>query len=835
MRSPLLAGRGTGLRPALTSLLRAGRRGRIPRVCTARYRVPNSVPKIASRRGSDRMPAFLTPRHFDGWPRLAADQAARHFVEGEVRARQALGLARGCRVARPPSDPRPGPGAPAALPGGRDPGHRVRRPHREPGARAAPPRRGQRPDRAGGRATRGRPGGDQHRDRRGRRDRPRGPVRRPRPADRRAHRVQPPDGHRHRLQGAGRRRASLLLRRQPHGAVRRQGVPDLPGGLHDVRGRDPRLVGPPRLGHGLSRRLHVGDQRLVLGLEGPARPLHPLLRDQPPQGPPQRAPGADLREQRARRGSSVRQPIYFVLSDSQDLTLSPAYFEKRGFGIGATYRYVRREGSRGRARAGSTSTTRRTRRTTTPTAGWRASGTRRSSPRGWSSRRTSPASATTRSSPSSATRSTSGAGSASIRTSRSPSAGRSGTSSGRLFFYQDLTTDEPIELLRLPELRLNAFQQPIPGLPGLLFELDTSYINFVRDIGSDGQRLDLAPRLFYPVSPGGFFTITPRVGLRETIYDTKVVGTKEDRGFIVEDTRKELTVRSLFEAGADFDARAQRVFDLDGALGIQKLQHVIEPRVSYNFLDGDDSDDLPQWDGIDTIRPGHTVTYSLTNRLKARAVGEEDRPGRVWELIRFTLSQTYTIEPDPIVTTVVGTPAPPPTTHHHDRGGAAAKACVRRPSRCRRPRPLSVTPKRLSDVVADLILEPALRRPVPGHGVLRPVRVPRHGGHDRLLLRGGALARRLRHAPRRRRPARLHPGLARGQDRDSAGPSGSRATTTSTPAPSSRTASRSTSASSAGASPRPSSTGSTRTSSGSASTCWSWGSTASGGHSPASQ
>ena len=98
-------------------------------------------------------------------------------------------------------------------------------------------------------------------------------------------------------------------------------------------------------------------------------------------------------------------------------------------------------------------------------------------------------------------------------------------------------------------------------------------------------------------------------------------------------------------------------------MGIRKLQHVIEPRVSYDYLDGDDADDLPQWDGIDSIQPGHTVSYSLINRLKARSVGEEDRPGRVWEVVRFTLSQTYTIDVDP-------------------------------------------GEKRLSDAVADLILEP---------------------------------------------------------------------------------------------------------------------------------
>ena len=213
-------------------------------------------------------------------------------------------------------------------------------------------------------------------------------------------------------------------------------------------------------------------------------------------------------------------------------------------------------------------------------------------------------SATTSSSASSATRSTSGARQRLESNVSLTQRWEKWNFFGRLFFYQDLTTDEPVELQRLPELRLSAFQQPVPWLPGLLFEMDSSYNYFVRDIGSDGQRLDVAPRLSYPVSPGGLFTITPRVGFRETLYDTRVVGTKEDRGFIVEDTEKEFTVRSLFEAGVDFDARAQRVFDLGGAFGIQKLQHLIEPRVSYNYLDGDDSKDLPQWDGIDTDHAG---------------------------------------------------------------------------------------------------------------------------------------------------------------------------------------------------------------------------------------
>ena len=220
-------------------------------------------------------------------------------------------------------------------------------------------------------------------------------------------------------------------------------------------------------------------------------------------------------------------------------------------------------------------------------------------------------------------------------------------------------------------------------------------------------------------------------------------------------------MRSLFEAGVDLDARAQRVFDLDGAYGIQKLQHLIEPRVSYNFLDGDDSRDLPQYDGIDTITPGHTVTYSLTNRLKARAVGQDDQPGRVWEVIRFTLSQTYTIDPEAIVTTS----AVPIADADHDHRRRAAPPAGSGNRADHHDHHVERHPQAALGRRGGPHPRAALGHPLPRHGDLRSVRGPRHHGHHRPLLRGGALAGLVRHPPRRRRPARLHPGRRRGPDR----------------------------------------------------------------------
>jgi len=381
------------------------------------------------------------------------------------------------------------------------------------------------------------------------------------------------------------------------------------------------------------------------------------------------------------KGFFFRQPIYFVLSDSQDLTVAPAYFQKRGFGLGATYRYVRTEGSQGEIdgfylhdklespdygpNRGVVSI--RHEEIFTPRLNLKVDAGYVSDDQFLSQF-------------------------GNTLDERSAQRLESNVSLtqrwdkwnfvGRLFAYQDLTTTEPIELQRLPDLSLTAFKQPIPGVPGLLFEMNSSYVDFVRDIGSSGQRLDIEPSVSYPISPGGFFTFTPRIGFHETMYDTKVVGTSVDHGIVIEDTDKAFVARSLIEAGADLEARAYRVFDLDGAFGIAKLQHVIEPRVSYSYIDGDDPNDLPQWDGIDVIKPSNVITYSLVNRLKARAVSDGDRPGRVWEVIRFTLSQTYTIDPTPTSNIVFGTPGQTSSTI------------------------TTTTPNHLSDIGADLIFEP---------------------------------------------------------------------------------------------------------------------------------
>src|SRR2546425_1077852 len=95
---------------------------------------------------------------------------------------------------------------------------------------------------------------------------------------------------------------------------------------------------------------------------------------------------------------------------------------------------------------------------------------------------------------------------------------------GRAYWYQDLTTERPVELQRVPELTLQGVRQTLPGLPGFLYQVDTSAVNFFREVGSEGFRYDLHPVVSRPVALARYATVTPFVGGRVTLYSVTVNG-----------------------------------------------------------------------------------------------------------------------------------------------------------------------------------------------------------------------------------------------------------------------------------------------------------------------
>jgi LPS-assembly protein len=217
---------------------------------------------------------------------------------------------------------------------------------------------------------------------------------------------------------------------------------------------------------------------------------------------------------------------------------------------------------------------------------------------------------------------------------------------GNVLWYQDLNVRPKVELQRVPDVRLVAIPQPIPWLrnvPGarhLLFEMESSFTNFVRDVGPGGVRVDAHPRLLLPVPIASVVTLTPFVGARGTLYTERVVGSQLVESIPVEQTVDDTRIRGQVEWGVEAMTRIARVFPAGGRLGLEAVRHVIEPRVTLLQIRGTNQDDIPQYDPfIDAIGNTDQLAFSVTQRLYAKtAVGPNQGPVR-WEAVRLTLAQ----------------------------------------------------------------------------------------------------------------------------------------------------------------------------------------------------
>jgi len=219
---------------------------------------------------------------------------------------------------------------------------------------------------------------------------------------------------------------------------------------------------------------------------------------------------------------------------------------------------------------------------------------------------------------------------------------------GNVYWYQDLTTPAAIELNRVPEITVTRNRTPVPGVPGLLWDFDGQATNVVRTIGSEGVRVDVHPRITRPVSVFGFFTVSPFLGGRVTAYDKTVTGSRIGLdGVTVDTVSNDPRVRTLIESGADFEARAARIYTLSGFNNVDAALHSIEPRVNYTSIEGEHLTKIPNWGSpLDVIPRTSLLTYSVINRIRARTIAPEGTEAQRWEFVRFTLGQTYDFRAD---------------------------------------------------------------------------------------------------------------------------------------------------------------------------------------------
>jgi LPS-assembly protein len=160
----------------------------------------------------------------------------------------------------------------------------------------------------------------------------------------------------------------------------------------------------------------------------------------------------------------------------------------------------------------------------------------------------------------------------------------------------------------LPELGIILNTQ---SLGFFSYNFSAKGVNFWKEEGQDGVRLDISPNLYF--SYGRLLNITQRVGLRETAYFLNEPNEYEDRFFY--DLNTTLMTR-FFRKYSSFI-------------------HIIEPSLEYNYIYSVDQENIPFFDSTDLIQKTNSITYSFTNRISG--FGNENLESS------FRLSQSYSL------------------------------------------------------------------------------------------------------------------------------------------------------------------------------------------------
>ncbi len=210
--------------------------------------------------------------------------------------------------------------------------------------------------------------------------------------------------------------------------------------------------------------------------------------------------------------------------------------------------------------------------------------------------------------------------------------------------YRDSTEDGRDDTLaQLPEITYQHQRQAI-GNSSFFFNQDTSFTSYLIDLNTDPivdddfqvHRFDFHPQISRPIRIAPWMALTPTVGLRETIYSQGISPNSTNQ-------RTRSFTRELFDVNAILEGpKINKIFNLGGERG-KKLKHVIEPRLSYDFIpaiDEKDRDQIRRIDAVDSVDSTSKITYSLTQRLLEK-VSLQDGSSQTREKLRFEVSQSY--------------------------------------------------------------------------------------------------------------------------------------------------------------------------------------------------
>lgn len=210
--------------------------------------------------------------------------------------------------------------------------------------------------------------------------------------------------------------------------------------------------------------------------------------------------------------------------------------------------------------------------------------------------------------------------------------------------YRSSTEQNSDQLFaQLPSITYKV-QQYALGESNFFFNLDTSFTSFLTDLNTalseddnfSVQRFDFHPQISREMKVAPWLSLTPTLGIRETTYS---------KGLDATDNNKRLGffTRESFDITAQLRGpRIEKIFEINNKY-IPKIKHILEPRLTYNFIpDMDEKDQakIKVLDGVDSVNRQSLLTYSLTQRILQKEVKKDDSFS-TRNSLRFDISQTF--------------------------------------------------------------------------------------------------------------------------------------------------------------------------------------------------
>ena len=202
--------------------------------------------------------------------------------------------------------------------------------------------------------------------------------------------------------------------------------------------------------------------------------------------------------------------------------------------------------------------------------------------------------------------------------------------------FQSYSNDDTLQ--KYPEITLTGIEQPLGGTP-FHIAMESFYGYYYRTAGQRGHLFDMAPVLSLPIRVGSYFSFTPEIGVRETVWDS------EDTSGLTSGSHKS---REVYHIAATLDSEVQRVFHVGGQ-SVDKIRHSIRPEITYRYVPNVEKADRP--DFVDAVDEENRLLCALTNTLTARVKGENGAVS-YREVLNLKLNQAYDIHeakrnPDP--------------------------------------------------------------------------------------------------------------------------------------------------------------------------------------------